>query len=246
MADLSTERVSFESALAALLAGYEVGSGSGTILDSRLTLINYAKVKLDEIIPEGEGVQFNVDGDINISDPLNLMLNSLLDESARRVQLNCPIEFLDPVKSSESAGVANATDSLIGYVPLADNFVRLVSFKMSEWKRPVSIALKSTDPAYKKQTNKYTRGGINKPVAAFSHRTISATQKRVLEYFSIVSSHAIDWLYYIQETAAEDLQDNLVDALTWNIAGTVLEITERPDLAKLAFEQELLSYKNLV
>jgi len=245
MADLSTERISFEQALANLLDTYGVGPGSGTIVEARLTLINYVKAKLDEIIPEGEGVQFAVEDDVNISDPLNLLINAILDEAAKRVLLNAPLHVLDPVKSETAAGTADTDDDKIGYIPLADNFVRLVSLKMTDWEREVNVPITTYDPRYKLQRNKYVRGGTAKPVAVFSFRTITDEHRRVLEYYSVDSSHSIDWLYYIQETDAEDVQSNLVDALTWIAAGMVLQITERVDLAKVAFEQEQLSYQNL-
>lgn len=247
MSLLTQNRIEFEQALAALLAQYGDGSGTGTgtILESRLSLINYAKVKLDEIIPEGEGVQFSVEGDINISDPLNIMLNSLLDEAAKRVLMNCPLNYLEPVVSNITTGTPEAADNKIGYVILPDNFLRLVSFKMAEWSRAVSTTLKVTDKKYATQRNKYTRGKTQKPQVALSHRTSSGDSKRVLEYYSVDESHSIDWFYYIQETKAEDVQQNLVDALTWVVAGMVLQITERVDLAKVAFEQEQACYHNL-
>jgi hypothetical protein len=245
MATLSEERISFEQALANLLETYGVGPGSGTIIPDRLTLINYVKAKLDEIIPEGEGVQFSVEGDINISDPLNLIINAILDEAAKRVLLDAPLHVLDPVKSATASGTADTGDDKIGYIPLADNFVRLVSLKMTEWKREVTQAINAGDKRYRVQRNKYTRGGLCKPVAVFSFRTIEDEHKRVLEYYSVDSAHTIEWLYYIQETSAQDMQLNLIDALTWVAAGMVLQITERVDLAKVAFEQEQLSYQNL-
>jgi hypothetical protein len=245
MADLSTERISFEQALANLLETYSVEPGSGTIIAERLTLINYVKAKLDEIIPEGEGVQFAVEDDVNISDPLNLIINAILDEAAKRVLLNAPLHVLDPVKSETETGTADTDDDKIGFIPLADNFMRLVSLKMSDWKREVTNAINATDKRYRAQRNKYIRGGVAKPKAVFSFRTITDEHRRVLEYYSVDGSHSIDWLFYIQETNAQNLQSNLVDALTWVAAGMVLQITERVDLAKVAFEQEQLSYQNL-
>lgn len=245
MASISTEQISFEQALANLLAAYEAGTGSGTILETRLTLINLVKAKLDEIIPEGEGVQFSVEGDINISDPLNLLINAILDEAANKTLLDAPLHILDPVKSDVAAGTADAGDAKIGYIPLADNFLRFVSLKMADWKREVTEPITSKDKRYRVQRNKYTRGGIAKPVAVFSYRTITGEQKRVIEYYSVDTSHAIDWFYYIQETAAENVQSNLVPSLSWTAAGIILQITERPELAKLAFEQEILNFPNI-
>jgi hypothetical protein len=244
MASISTEQKSFEQALANLLETYGVGPGSGTIIPDRLTLINYVKAKLDEIIPEGDGVQFSVEGDINISDPLNLLINAILDEAANKTLLDAPLHILDPVKSDVATGTQEDEDK-IGYIQLADNFLRFVSLKMSDWKREVTEPITSKDKRYRVQRNKYTRGGTAKPVAVFSYRTITGEQKRVIEYYSVDTSHAIDWFYYIQETSAEDVQSNLVPSLSWTAAGIILQITERPDLAKLAFEQEILNFPNI-
>lgn len=255
MAELSVERISWEAALANLLALYEIEGGTGgTILPTRLTLINLTKAKLDEVIPEGEGLQFAVEGDINISDPLNLLINAILNEAGKRVQMNCPVNYLDPVKSNATA-TPETYDNNIGYIVLPDNFMRFISLKMADWKKPVNQVLDTESEEYAMQFNPYVRGGVAKPKIAMAHReaytnegdppTEAFRQKKVIEYFSINYSHTIDYLYYIQETEAENVQTNLRDALTWVAAGMVLQITERVDLAKVAFEQEQMCYKNL-
>lgn len=242
MADLTTERVQFEASLANLLGTYSSGE-SVVIPTSRMTLINYTKAKLDEIIPEGEGTQYALDANNNITDPYTLFVNAMLDEAAKRVLQTAPLHIIDPVKSTEVAvPVQNDT---IGYIPLPLNFVRLVSLKMTDWEREVTEAITTQDKRYRLQRNKYTRGGCAKPVAVFSFRTIEGAQRRVLEYYSISTNHTIDWLYYIQETEAENIQDNLIDALSWMCAGIVLQITGMAEKAKSAFEQVNLSYLNL-
>ena len=255
MATLSTQQVQFEQALIALLESLGIDSsgdgggfgGFGTISDARLSIILLAKVKLDEIIPNVEGLQFTVEGSVNISDPLNIMCNALLDEAAKRVLMNCPAHYLDPVKSDVTTGTEDADDDKIGTIPLPSNFLRFISLKMADWKRPVTASqiIGQAHPIYNLQANKYTRGGTVKPVAVLAHREVGGSQVRVIEYYSVNNSHAIDYLYYIQETVAENVQSNLIDALTWVIAGMVLQITERVDLAKVAFEQEQLCYQNL-
>ena len=243
MAAINTERVQFEEALAHLLSSYSSSTSTVSISDTRLSLINYTKAKLDELIPEGEGIQFSMEDDINISDPLNLLVNAVIDEAAKRILLTAPLHVLDPVKS-EAVAVADADDDKTGYIPLADNFLRLVSLKMKDWQREVTEVITPQDKRYKLQTNKFTRGGLAKPVIVFSRRTIDGEAQRVLEYFSVDSAHDIDWFYYIQDTYAENLQSNLMDSLTWMCASIVLQITERPDLAKLALDQVSISYQN--
>lgn len=243
MANLSFERISFEQALANLLSNYDLGGGSVIVDPVVMPLINLVKAKLDEIIPEGEGLQFSVEGDANISDPLNILISAILNEATKRVLLNAPLSVVDPVKSDQENGIEEGDKT--GFIPLPDNFLRFVSLKMNDWKRETNELVKTTDHRYKLQRNKYTRGGTAKPVAVISKRTVGGLQKRVIEYYSINETHNIEWLYYIQETPASELQINLRDALSWVAAGMILQITERLDLAKGAFEQEQLCYLNL-
>lgn len=253
MATLSTQQVQFEQALANLLEQFGIdlgdisGGGSGTISDARLAIIQLAMIKLDEVHPYGEQISFSIGTETNISDPLQIMINALLDEAAKRVLMNCPLHYLDPVKSTETAGTANTGDTKTGYIPLAANFLRFVSLKMADWKRAVAgnEIINQNSPNYSAQFNPYSKGGTAKPVAAFSFRTISTVHTRVIEYYSINTSHNIDYLYYIQETVAENVQSNLIDALTWAVAGMVLQVTERVDLANEAFKRELESYNKL-
>ena len=240
MAELSTERVQFDEALSNLLSLYSSGD-MPSIPTSRLTLINYVKLKLDDLIPEA--TNFSLDDNDDALEPLNIFVNSFLDESAKRVLLSAPLHVLDPVKSDE--GPVYEDGELTGYIPLASNFLRFVSLKMADWKREITDPITTSDKRYKLQQNKYTRGGVAKPVAVFSFRTIESAQTRVVEYYSIKTSHNVDWLYYIQETEAENIPDNLMDALTWYCAGLVLQVTERVDLDKVAFEQAVMCYQNL-
>jgi hypothetical protein len=332
MANLTTEGVSYEAALAALLALYDI-EGGGTVIvtdPTRLTLINLTKAKLDEVIPEAEGLQFSIEDDINVSDPLNLLINAILDEAAKRVLMNCPKSYLDPVKSNAVA-VPNATDNKIGYIPLPANFLRFISLKMADWQREVTMITEENTSDYLMQFNSHVRGGIAKPKAIFNHKNIlntiggiqtvtlssshgggsgyaaganvltvvqaggalgtinvtagvggnitsvnsvnvagtgysvanelettggtgincvvnitaivpAYTMTRILEYFSVLYSHTIDYLFYAQETLAENVQISLWDSLTWVAAAMVLQITERVDLANVAFQRELESY----
>ncbi len=243
MADLTTERVQFEASLANLLGTY--GSGEPVVIPtSRMTLINYTKAKLDEIIPEGEGTQFALDANNNITDPYTLFVNAMLDEAAKRVILLAPSHVLTATLSTATA-TADPSDNKIGYIALPLNFLRAISLKMTDWKREVREFILPSDKRYKAQQNKYIRGGVNKPVAALTHRKVDGAAKRVIEYYSVNSSHVIDYFFYVPETAAEDLQSNLQDALTWTLSGMILQITSRADLAKNALEQANVCLQNL-
>lgn len=243
MADLTPERVEFESRLEDYLSGFDSG-GTTTILAARLTLINYVKSKIDEIIPEGEGVVFHTESSPNISDPYNLLINSILDEAAKRTLMSAPIHVIEPTDASSQVPVQEGTDK-IGYIPLPDNFLRLIALKMTDWEREVNIAITTYDPLYKLQRNKYVRGGIAKPVAAYNWKMISAAPERVIEYYSVDENHTIEKFLYVPETIAEEVQSSLGDALTWFCAAMILNIIGMSEAAKIADEQAVLTYNNM-
>lgn len=241
MADLGTERQDFEASLMNLLSNF-AGGGSGTIPQARLDLIGTIKAKLDEIIPPG--IQFSLDEENDINDPYTLLIDSLLDEATKRVILLAPAHVLTATLSTTTA-TADTSDNKIGYIVLPFNFLRAISLKMADWKREVREFILPSDKRYKAQQNKYIRGGVNKPVAALTHRKVGESAQRVIEYYSVDSSHVIDYFFYVPETAAEDLQSDLQDALTWTLAGMILQITNRSDLAKNAFEQANVCLQNI-
>ena len=245
MGDLSTERLSYQNSLIALLESLDSTASSGTtdITAVRLTLINLVKIKLDELVPEGEGVKYDLETAPNVSDPLDLYINGLLDESATNLLQVAP-KHACPVTSSSNTATANA-DGKTGYVKLPDDYLRLYSFKMTEWEREVSEPITTSDLKYLWQSNIYVRGGVAKPVLAISRKYISDAVYRIFEYYSVNSAHTIDRFLYIAETAAENLDDILYPALTWICAGKILQNIEKFELSTKAFEQAKLCYTNL-
>jgi hypothetical protein len=243
MADLSTEKLSYQNSLIALLESLDTDSGSSTLSPVELTLVNLVKIKLDELVPEGEGVVYDLEKEPNISDPLNLYISGLLDESAKNVLQTAP-KHLCPVTKSTETAIENS-DGETGYVKCDTDYLRLFSFKMDEWERPVDDPITPENPLYKIQFNSYVRGGTAKPVVAISQKYITDAVYKVLEYFSVSSSHVIDWFLYIAETAATDLDDSLYEPLTWICAGKVLQNLGEMEKAAKAWEQAQLSYTNL-
>jgi hypothetical protein len=111
-------------------------------------------------------------------------------------------------------------NSYTGIVIVPDDFLRLVEFKMTEWRRSVSIINLPGDPVAKRQSNKWLRAGTGKPVVILSHRD----SNRVLEYYSVVNSHTIERFLYIKSDIAENIPETLQDALCWICASKVLAI----------------------
>ena len=76
-----------------------------------------------------------------------------------------------------------------GFVILPEDFMRLISFRMSDWKRTVFEAISETDPQYALQSSKWKGicGNPEKPVCAIVRRG----EGKVLEFYSCNDNTAI-------------------------------------------------------
>lgn len=123
--------------------------------DAKTSLLDEDTVKIDEYIASC------------IGDAVNLVIQ------------NSPNRCVNP-KSSLTSSVTNNGDGT-GYVTVPDDYVSLVAFKMSGWKRIVSKADDLDSEVYKAQCNPATRAGKFKPVCILSYKD----KQRVLEYYSL-------------------------------------------------------------
>lgn len=186
---------------------------------TRDEIISLVQIKIDEISPFDSGEIVN-----------NSLVNSLLNESANRLLEILP-PYLAPI--TKYTGTATSYDTYTGYVTLPSDFLKMTSFKMDDWSRPVTTFISDLHPVYRLQHNKYTRGGTEKPVCAL----IGDSTGIILEYYSVKNSHTIEKANYIAETLPEDLNDLLVEPLTWMCASIVFQIMEMPKQSELALNQ---------
>lgn len=246
MADLSKQSNDFKAAWYALLSELITIDGGGDISSARMRLISDVKVKIDEMMPEGEGVQFTVLDQTNTTDTLDLYINALLDESATLLHQIAPIDFING-KVCTTAPVKTDPDDGTGYIELPTDYLRFKSLRLEGWLRDCIELIRPSDPKYKKQGNTVTRGGKAKPVCAISERIIDGTLKKVIEYYSlnIGDEHTVSKFIYIANVAAENVQSNLQTALTWICAAKILEIIQRPEEAQKAWSEMEKQFSNL-
>ena len=256
MSILSVNQAEYESKLREILEGIGYGGIDGTISDPVLSAINYVKIKLDELTPEGEGISYSLSTAPNTTNPLDLFINSHLPESVKDVSLSAPLNAIYPVGITGS-GTPAATGANFGYIALPVNFLRLHSLRMADWKRESGEPVELTSRAYKKQASIYTRSGVNKPTIALNWKPVTVgevtTMSRVVEYFSVADSHVIEKLFYIPSAATADYlvddfvinNPNLLDSLAWMCAGKIMQITGQNEAFKFSMEQVKLSYTNL-
>ena len=117
---------------------------------------------------------------------LDEMIESKVVDAVRLVHSSAPYYRLDGL--SDLSGDVVWDDLCCGHIILPDDFMRLVSFKMSDWQRSVHEAIDVSDARYALQGSKYkgVRGTPEKPVVA----AVPYLGGLALEFFSCRSEDA--------------------------------------------------------
>jgi hypothetical protein len=189
------------------------------------------KTRIDEVTPIGElTVQLSGYDD----KPVDYFIDSVLDECADDIQKSAPLWKLTAYSSNNSAV---RIDEYSGYVELPLDFLRLISFKLESWARSVTVPVLSGTVAADRQKNIFLRGGTAKPVCVLGHSFDKGSPKKTLEYYSTVDdNHTIEKFLYSKRMTAENLNNDLVEALVWHTAGKVLGIVGS-NLAQVASQR---------
>lgn len=195
----------------------------------RSALINKAKTRIDEVSASGDVI---IEVGVENTKPYDSIIDELLDESALEILLKAPFYRLK-ITSASLMGTADSGDGKTGSITLPDDFIRLVSLKMSDWHRPVSVFALPGDEIDKMQSNKHIRGGVAKPVAVLHKGTTGYKAK----YYSVNSSHEVEEFLYIKRDTAENIADSqLVDAMCWICAGKTLGVLGEQNLSNICYE----------
>lgn len=251
MDELNKQKEDYSGALYNIFSQIHASTGGGTgeISIDRFHIVGMVKVKIDEMMPEGEGVIFEVQNLVYTADNLDILINAFLDPSAKFIhQIVSPTLIDGKIPTiAPSPTALTSPDDGSGYIVLPDDYIRLQSFKMASWQIDVIEPIIPANPLYRHQKNKHARGGAVKPICVVNRKVVSGVVKKILEYYSVTpEAHTLDQFVYIPEVAAENVQDNLVDAMTWVAAAKVLETTGSSDASKRAFEMLELSLQNLM
>lgn len=114
---------------------------------------------------------------------LEEIIESKIEDAARVVTRDAAHYLLDGGKAfGESVGWDTREGYGSGYILLPNDFLRLVSFQMSDWSYPVLNAITEDDAMYPLQHSRYggIRGNPQKPIVALSQQPIGL----VLQFFS--------------------------------------------------------------
>lgn len=198
----------------------------------RSALINKVKTRIDEVSASGDVI---VDVGVENTKPFDSIIDELLDESALEILLKAPFYRLPVYKATNLTAVKDTNDDRIGSITLPNDFIRLVSFKMKGWLQPVLSFALPGDAVAIKQSNKYIRGGVAKPVAVLYKDDTSM----YINYYSVASAsdHEVTEFNYIKRLTADVITDDqLVDAMCWICAGKTLGIIGEKALSDLCYE----------
>lgn len=120
---------------------------------------------------------------------LDEIVESKIEDAAFTIESRAPLTLLDSGEPfGDSIGWDGQPGYGSGYIQLPDDFLRLISFQMSDWDYAVSEAVTEDDPLYQQQKSRYPgiRGCPQRPVVAITSQPIGL----VLEFYSCTSGDA--------------------------------------------------------
>lgn len=126
-----------------------------------------------------ESTPLLLDGDTETTSFDDIIYAKLTD-AVRMVEMEAPLNLLEQGHQFGDNVVWGEDGK--GWILLPDDFMRLVVFKMSDWRHSVSEAITQDDPKYSRQWSRWKGicGNPEKPVVAIVNRA----EGNLLEFFS--------------------------------------------------------------
>lgn len=131
-------------------------------------LIEQVKVAIDENVSSEALTEL---GDLDTL-TLDEIIESKVEDAARLVVMEAPNELLDGGKSLADLPVTwLSRPAGAGYIVLPKDFLRLVVFQMSDWRRGVTAPVSEYEAQYLLQGSDFSgiRGNNERPVVAVTH-----------------------------------------------------------------------------
>lgn len=197
-------------------------------------LVREAKVAIDENV---SSEALTALGDLDTL-TLDEILLSKVEDAARLVEEGAALYLLD---AGKPFGASVEWESQEGYgagkVNLPSDFMRLVTFRMSDWYKPVTEAITEDHPLYIQQSSRYlgVRGNPERPVVAIVHGAAG----QVLEFYSCLAGPGVRVSvarYLPIPTIKEgsiDLCPKLERAVVYRLASMACAIVGHSELAAL-------------
>ena len=192
---------------------------------------------MEELTPQWEAVFERTDG-VDIE----AYIRNKIPDALSRILLNVSCDLLTPVDIGYGLVPVKNQDGS-GQVVLPDDVLRITSFKMKGWIRPVTRFIDQFLPSCELQYNLYTRGGSSKPVCVLGKNDIGQV---VIDYYSLspsVPEHEIEYIrgVLVPDKSADsfDINPLLVSPVCYLCAALVYEILARPDMAAIMMQRSV-------
>ena len=178
------------------------------------------------------------DADFVNTDIDNLNINNIIKskilEAIRQVYLSSPYKYL----SGEYLSVVIESDGDKKYFNLPKDYLKVVSVKCSSWLKPVTDIIYEDDPLYILQSDIYTRGSSEFPVAAITKGEDSdRVELYTIKAEDIVSCCCILLPQFEKDGEITTIQyiEKLEPSIISQIAGMVTSIL-KDEIAQVHFE----------
>jgi hypothetical protein len=188
-------------------------------------LIDRVKVKMEEYTPFSEVAMIAAPEQAGFEvKPIVSYIDKTLEESANEVLMTLPLNLIrseemviiDQIKHPDGTGV----------IGLGDNFLRVHSFKMKDWKHTLHYSVQEDSEVAELQENPYTMGRIHKPVLVY-HRSLDVFPKnKALCYYSCLpnSKQEIEQSWQVSCFDKYNIQEDLSEFYVLNCAKKVYGI----------------------
>lgn len=198
-------------------------------------------VKLEEYSaynPDYDGPLAANDEELKEIKPIQAYIEKHLGEAADEVLRVAPISMLFNIKY-DAVAVEDEDDMHIGTIELPDEYLRLHTLQMTDWKRSIHVASKEGDIVDNHQQYRWLRGSHTKPVVIEYGE--NENEPRYLKYYSVLYDHTVKEFRYIPHFDGEiEYNNSIAEAIALNCAKKVCEVFERRDSITI-IEKELNS-----
>lgn len=148
---------------------------------------------------------------------LDDMIESKIADAALFIEREAPRYMLDGGKpfSGDIAWEESPweEDYKKGRIALPDDFIRLISFKMSDWQRAVTDVISEDDPRYEQMQSRYPgiAGSPQSPVCALAHDSEAGDNRLVLEFCSSAEESKVSRAMYLPMPVIDGTEIDISD-----------------------------------
>ncbi len=168
---------------------------------------------------------------------LDGLITSMVLRAARSVLLNAPLRLVGEGKALETDVQWEAQPGYgMGFTMLPDDYLRLVTFQMTDWERPAVNAITADDTLYAQQRSRFPgmRGCPQRPIVA----VVAYPAGMALEFFSCKGGEkvAVKRARYLAEPAIDknnkiELPSKCYDGIVFLTASLVCAVLKESDLS---------------